>query len=150
VFLVYSVVILSIRLFGATIPDRLGAARTVRVALAVTLAGLLLMAGWAAPAGLFLAAAVLGVGQALAFPGLMTIAIRAAPASERGAVVGTFTAFFDLAYGLGAATLGGVAEAVGLRGTFVTAAVVALVGLGLISRDPRPESLPEPDLGAPS
>lgn len=140
VFLVYSVVILSIRAFGATIPDRLGAARTVRVALAVTLAGLLLMAGWAAPVGLFLAAAVLGVGQALAFPGLMTIAIRAAPASERGAVVGTFTAFFDLAYGVGAATLGGVAEAVGLRGTFATAAVVALVGLGLISRDPRPET----------
>jgi MFS family permease len=134
VFLVYSVVILSIRALGATIPDRLGALRTVRVALVVSMTGLLVMAAWATPAGLFLAAGILAVGQALAFPALMTLAVRAAPASERGSVVGTFTAFFDLAYGVGAAALGGIAEVVGFRGTFAAAAAAAVAGIALITR----------------
>lgn len=62
----------------------------------------------------------------------MTMAIGSAPASERGAVVGTFTAFFDLAFGLGAVTLGAVAALVGYRGLFLTAAVIALGGLSVL------------------
>ena len=57
-------------------------------------------------------------GQALGFPALMTLAVEAAPASERGAVLGTFTGFFDLAYGIGAVSLGGIAHRLGYRGTF--------------------------------
>jgi predicted MFS family arabinose efflux permease len=49
-----------------------------------------------------------------------------------GAVVGTFTAFFDLAYGLGAVSLGAVAAAVGYRGAFLTGAFVAGAGLVLL------------------
>jgi predicted MFS family arabinose efflux permease len=62
----------------------------------------------------------------------MTLAIGMAPRSEMGAVVGTFTAFFDLAYGLGAVSLGGVAAALGYRGAFATGSVVAGAGLALL------------------
>ena len=73
--------------------------------------------------------AVVSVGHALAFPALMTLAIRGAPASERGAVVGTFTAFFDGAFGVGAVSAGAIADAVGYRGAFVGAGIVAGIGL---------------------
>ena len=63
----------------------------------------------------------------------MTIAIRGAPAEERGAVVGTFTAFFDAAFGVGAISAGVIADALGYRGAFAAASLVALGGLGLLA-----------------
>ena len=62
------------------------------------------------------------------FPALMTLAINRAPASERGSVVGTFTAFFDLSFGVGAASAGQIAAMVGYRGAFVAAAVSSADG----------------------
>ena len=55
--------------------------------------------------------------------------------------MGTFTAFFDLSFGLGAVSLGAVAAAFGYRGVFITGALVAAGGLALfmltIGRDGR-------------
>ena len=58
-----------------------------------------------------------GTGVAMAFPALMTIAVRSAPASERGAVIGTFTSFFDAGFGVGAVTLGVVSDGFGFYAT---------------------------------
>ncbi len=132
VFVTYSGLVLAIRLFGARIPDRLGSRRTARIALATSAAGMGIMGLVDVAAGLFAGAVVFAVGQSLAFPALMSIAVRGAPASERGAVVGTFTAFFDLAFGLGAVSLGAVASVFGYAGSFQVAALVALGGLGLL------------------
>lgn len=132
VFVTYSSLVLALRLFGARIPDRLGTRLTARLALAASALGMAIMGLWAATPGLFLGVSVFGIGQALAFPALMSIAVRGAAASERGAVVGTFTAFFDLAFGLGAVTLGAVASTFGYEGAFRVAALVALGGLGLL------------------
>ncbi|MDQ4024585.1 MAG: MFS transporter, partial [Actinomycetota bacterium] len=132
VFVTYSGLVLALRLFGARIPDRLGTRLTARLALTASALGMAVLGFWSAPAGLFVGGAVFGVGQALAFPALMSIAVRGAPASERGAVVGTFTAFFDLAFGLGAVSLGAVASNFGYAGSFRVAGLVALGGLGLL------------------
>jgi MFS family permease len=146
VFALYSVIVLIVRSVGARLPDRLGARRSVRLALSTTAFGFGVMAMWAQPTGLFVGAGLFALGHSLVFPALMTMAIDSAPASERGAVVGTFTAFFDLAFGLGAVTLGAVATAVGYRGLFLTAAVIALGGLSVLlyytsdKRVPRPAS----------
>jgi MFS family permease len=75
---------------------------------------------------------VLAVGQALAFPALMTLAMRGVPVSERGSLVGTFTAFVEVSFGLGPVLLGFVAEGFGFRGAFLAAALVALGGLLLL------------------
>ncbi len=101
------------------------------------------MALWVAPAGLYLGAVVLAVGQAFAFPALMTIAVNNAPANERGSVMGTFTAFFDLSFGGGAIALGFVAHAVGYNGTFLVAMVVALIGTMSLFLAPPPIKLSE-------
>lgn len=132
VFFTFSAVVLGIRLFGARLPDLLGPRRAASAALVTNAAGLLLAAGWASPTGLVAGAVVFGAGQALAFPALMTLAVSGAPASQRGSVVGTFTAFFDLSFGAGAFFLGFVAGAVGYRGAFITAALVSLGGLVLL------------------
>jgi MFS family permease len=81
VFALHSVLILAIRLFGARLPDRLGPRRAAVFALTFTATGLAIMAGWASPPGLYLGAVAFSFGHALAFPALMTLAIRGAPAA---------------------------------------------------------------------
>jgi MFS family permease len=146
VFATYSGLVLALRLFGAQIPDRLGTRLTSRLALTASAAGMAVMGLVESSVGLFAGGAIFGVGQALAFPALMSIAVRGASASERGAVVGTFTAFFDLAFGLGAVSLGTVAAAFGYAGAFRVAALVALGGLAMLyayaKRDARSAPLP--------
>lgn len=132
VFATNSAVIISIRLFGAKLPDKLGAKKAGTAALSATAAGLLVIAAWPAPAGVFVGTVIYAVGHSLAFPALMTLAIKRAPASERGAVVGTFTAFFDFSFGVGAASAGVIATALGYRGAFAAASIVALGGLVLL------------------
>jgi MFS family permease len=128
VFVMYAAIVVAIRSVGARIPDRVGPVVASRTALAFSMTGLLTVALWDRPAGLFVGTGVFAVGSALAFPALMMLALRGAPASQRGAVIGTFTAFVDLGFGVGPATLGFVAEAAGYRGLFLTAAAVAAGG----------------------
>ncbi len=94
----------------------------------------MIIAGWQTVAGLFVGTSLLAVGTSLSFPALMTLAVRGAPASERGSVVGTFTAFFDLGFGVGAAALGGVAALTGIHGAFLVAAGAAVAGWALLMR----------------
>jgi MFS family permease len=136
VLLANSLTILFLRSVGARVPDRLGPLRTARFALVCNPAGLAIMGLWVAVPGLFIGAVVLGIGQALAFPALMTIAVNSAPARERGSVMGTFTAFFDLSFGVGAIALGAVAHAAGYNGAFLAAMGVALVGLATLLAAP--------------
>lgn len=66
--------------------------------------------------------------------------------------MGTTSAFLDLGFGLGPATLGFVAAAVGRGGTFLVGAAVAAAGLLLVliarlgrsSADPEPAPASEP------
>lgn len=132
VFALNSGVIIGIRLFGARLPDKLGAKKAGSSALIAVMVGMLVMGVWAEPAGLYIGTFIYSIGHALAFPALMTLAISRAPASERGSVIGTFTAFFDLSFGVGAVSAGAIADALGYQGAFIAAAFVALGGLVLL------------------
>ena len=59
----------------------------------------------------------------------MTLAVNAAPESERASVVGSFGAFADVGFALGAVSLGAVASAAGYSGVFVVGACASLVGV---------------------
>jgi MFS family permease len=132
VFLLYSVIVVVIRSVGARIPDLIGPVVASRFAFSATTVGLAVVALWSSPAGLFVGVSIFAVGSALTFPALMLLALRGTPASQRGAVIGTFTAFVDLGFGIGPATLGVVSEAFGYEGLFLTASAVALLGLTLL------------------
>lgn len=129
VFLANSLTILLFRSFGARLPDRFGALPTARFSLVCTPLGLAVMAFWAQPMGLYVGAVLLAVGQSMAFPALMTVAINSAPSNERGSVMGTFTAFFDISFGGGALALGAIARSIGYNGLFGVATAVASIGL---------------------
>ena len=136
VLLVFAAVVVGIRSVGARIPDRLGAARATRIALAASAAGLAVVGAWPAPAGLLSGTAVFATGVALLTPAVLTLAVQGVAPRERGAVIGTTSSFLDLAIGLGPAALGLVAAAAGRPQTFLASAAVAAAGLLLVWRRP--------------
>ena len=140
VFLVFSAVVVTTRVVARQVPDRLGPKRTSRIALALIATGLFTIGLWNVPAGLFAGTAIVGFGHALAFPSLMTLAVNAGPASERSSVVGTFSAFTELGFLVGALSLGAVASALGYDSVFVVCAFGPLLGVVVLSRiaTPRP------------
>jgi MFS family permease len=131
VFVLFSVVVLLVRSVGARIPDRVGVRQTSRGALLLDAAGLAIVALWRDPAGVYVGTVVFALGVSLAFPALMAMAVGSVPPAHRGAVVGTVTAFVDLAFA-GPILLGVVADAFGYPGSFLASALVALAGFALL------------------
>jgi predicted MFS family arabinose efflux permease len=129
VLLLFAGIVVGIRSVGARLPDRLGAARATRAAMALTAAGLAVVGVWPAPAGLVAGTAVFAVGIALLTPAVLTLAVEGVAPRERGAVLGTTSSFLDLAIGLGPATLGLVAASTGRPAVFLAGAAVAAAGL---------------------
>lgn len=146
VFLVFSIVVVATRIVARKAPDRLGPKRASGTALLLISAGLLTIGIWNVPAGLYAGTVILAFGQALAFPALMTLAVNSAPATERSSVVGTFTAFTELGFAVGALSLGVIASHLGYGGLFIACAVGPLLGALLLTRlaSPRPLPLPDP------
>ncbi|MBI4261056.1 MAG: MFS transporter [Actinobacteria bacterium] len=147
VFLTYAAVVVLIRSFGARIPDLLGARRAGRLALAGFTVGLAVLGTWRAPAGVFVGTVVSAAGGALAFPALMSLAVSGAAPSDRGAAMGTFTAFVDLGFGVGPVALGVVAATWDYGSSFLAAA--AITGTGLVALQARRRRDVGIDLAAP-
>ena len=144
VFALNAAVVVSIRSLGRRIPDRAGPKRAATLALVLIAAGFALVAAFDSPAGLYGGTIVIGAGQALVFPALMTLAVSAAPAGERSGVVGSFSAFADLGFAAGAVSLGAVESGTGTTGVFAVAGVVAAVGLLPLARVRARPPVPAP------
>lgn len=132
VFLLYGVLILGIRVLGARLPDRLGAHRAGTGALAFGAAGIGIVAAWPTVAGLYVGTFVFALGQSLAYPALLVLALHGVDDSERGSVVGTFSSFFDLSMGIGGVICGLVADQLGYREMFAVGVAFALGGLAYL------------------
>lgn len=122
------------RLLGARLPDRLGARRLSGSALLITAAGLGLMGVLPTVSGLLAGTLLLGLGVAFTTPALASLTVSRAPANERGAALGTFSAFIDLAFGAGPIAMGAVAASSTTPIAFLSAAGVALVGAAILWR----------------
>ena len=122
------------RLLGARLPDRLGARRLSGTALLITAAGLGLMGVLPTVSGLLAGTLLLGLGVAFTTPALASLTVSRAPANERGAALGTFSAFIDLAFGVGPIAMGAVAAASTTPMAFLSAAAVALIGAAILWR----------------
>lgn len=127
-FAVFAIVVVVLRIFGAKLPDQIGAARLSGTALVISAAGL--SVAWLAPTflGLLAATVVFGIGVAFTFPAIMAMAVIGVPPDERGAVVGTAGLFVDAAFGLSPAVLGLLAQSAGYPSTFLVSAAVAGFG----------------------
>ena len=134
VFALYAGSVLAMRVLGARIPDAVGPIWTATIALWALAVGLVVMAAWRAPVGLYAGTVVFALGMSLLFPALNVVVVDGAPASERSSAVATFSIFFDLSQGIGALVLGGVVALGGEPAAFVTGAVLCLVGLVVLRR----------------
>jgi MFS family permease len=132
VFLLYGFVVLSVRIFGARLPDTLGPIRAGTIATGATAIGLALAAVWHSTAGLVVGAMVIAVGSSFLYPSLLLLALRGVPESQRGSVVGTFSAFFDFAGGAAGIVLGGIAAVSSYQGAFAASAVLAAVAMVML------------------
>ena len=131
-FGVYSAVCLLLRLFGARLPERWGARTSVTVSLSATATAVGLLAAVPQPWALWVAAALIGVGQAFAYPALMALTINRVSERERPLALGSFTMFFDIGSIVGGLALGLVADQLGKRSAFAGGVVLALFGLWVL------------------
>ena len=132
VFLLFSFVVLAVRLTGSRLPDKHGPVVIGSIALACSTLGLVGIALWLEPIGLYAFTIPLAVGSALLYPALMAAAVNSAPDNERSSAVATFTMFFEVATALGGAVLGIVASLTSYSGAFLAAACFALTGLAYL------------------
>ena len=132
VFLVYGCLILTVRIFGARLPDRIGPVKAGTIATGTAAAGLLIMAAFAEPAGLYAGTVVFSIGMSFLYPAMLLLALTGLADNERGSAVGTVSSFFDLSQGIGALVLGIVAALTGYRGAFVAGALLGLAALVLL------------------
>jgi MFS family permease len=124
----FAIVVVVLRIVGARLPDRIGAARLSGTALVVSALGMAI-AGFAPTSlGLLVASVVFATGVAFTFPAILAMAVIGVPPGERGVVVGTASLFVDVAFGLSPAVLGVLARSTGYPATFLVSGVIALVG----------------------
>jgi MFS family permease len=139
---IYALVVVGLRIVGATWPDRFGAARLSGAALAVSAVGLSIIGLVNTQLGLLVGTFVFATGVAFTMPALLSLAVSRVPPTERGTVVGTATVFLDLVFGLAPVALGFVADARGYGTTFIVSAVLAAIAAGLLAA--RRSSLEHP------
>jgi MFS family permease len=139
----FAMVVVALRLFGARLPDRIGASTLTGTALVATAVGLLI-SGLAVARflpvgeGLMLGTVVFAAGVAFTMPAILAMAVVGVAPDERGAVVGTAGLFVDAAFGLSPAVLGFLATIIDYPATFLASAVISAVGAAyLLIRKPR-------------
>ena len=131
-FAIYALLVCGLRLVFAKLPDQLGPARVSGAALAIGAVGLTVLGAVPSPIGLIAGTILFGAGVAFLVPGLLTLAVSRVDETERGAVVGTASAFLDLSFGLAPAVLGLVAQSAGFGATFLVGAAASTIGFALL------------------
>jgi MFS family permease len=139
-FTAFATALIFARVLFGHLPDRLGGARVALFCLFVEAAGLALI--WVGRSEIWAAigAVLAGIGYSLVYPGLGVEAVRRAPPQSRGLAMGAYTAFLDVALGLGSPALGLVAGSAGLGAVFLASAVAVLgaafIALRLLNSQP--------------
>jgi MFS family permease len=132
VFTVVAVTTFLGRFAGGALCDRIGPRPVAIAATCVVSAAYALMAFAGSFATAAAAAALLGVGLALIYPSLGLIATRRVAPSQRGAGVGVFTAFMDMAFGAGAVLGGLVVSGTSTEFALASGTVVALLAVPVV------------------
>jgi len=117
------------RVFFAGLPDKLGGARVALVCVLIEAAGQWLIWTGTTPAWAFAGALLTGAGYSLAFPAFGVEAVRRVPAASRGAAMGAYVAFLDVALGLSSPAAGWLAGAQGYGAAYAMGGACALAAM---------------------
>ncbi|MEG1081410.1 MAG: MFS transporter [Pseudomonas sp.] len=119
------------RLLFVNAVNRFGGYHVAMVCMTTEALGLTLL--WLAPSPLLalVGAGLTGFGLSLVYPALGVEAIKQVPVSSRGAGLGAYAVFFDLALATAGPLMGAVALHLGYAWIFCIAALLSLTGVGL-------------------
>jgi MFS family permease len=121
--------------FVGTQSDRLGRGAAIGIGFAFGLVGLFLMMIASSFWVLIVAGIIYSIGQAVAIPNTMALAIDRAHPQRRGAAMGTYTLAYTSGQGIGAAISGGLIEFVGYEAMYAVAIAAMATGLVLTARN---------------
>ncbi|GBQ93902.1 major facilitator superfamily transporter [Acetobacter nitrogenifigens DSM 23921 = NBRC 105050] len=119
------------RFFFASMIGRIGGANVALISMGVETLGLLTLAVGHTPALANLGAALTGAGFSLLFPALGVEAVGRLGAANRGAALGGYSIFLDLAIGVSGPGLGMIIPIWGYEALFFVAAAFSLAGVAL-------------------
>ncbi len=138
VFTVSSVAIAFARLVFGKAPDLLGPIRAATLSIGLTIVGSMVVALWAAPAGVFVAAAILAGGMSMQTPSMIPVAVLGVPAHERSSALATFTMFMDVSVALTGPLIGLIVSGTSYRVAFSTTIVTSVIALVLVHTNMAP------------
>jgi len=142
-FLVYALMSLIIRIFGATLPERLGPRRMVTVALLAFAVGLVAVAAIEAIWALWFAAALIGIGAAFNYPSLNALTVNRVSDADRALAISSFTMFFEIGSAVSGLSIGALGEIIGKQSAFYGGVVMVLLGLFVLRRFVVPAGSPD-------
>jgi MFS family permease len=142
-FLVYALMSLLIRIFGARLPERLGPRRMVTIALLAFAVGLAAVASIDAVWVLWFAAALIGIGAAFNYPSLNALTVNRVSDADRALAISSFTMFFEIGSALSGLSIGALGEIVGKQSAFYGGVVMVLAGLVVLRRFVVPAGSPD-------
>jgi MFS family permease len=131
-FAVYSLTSVLVRIFGATLPERLGPRRAVTIALGTLGIGLTTLAVVPTVAALWVASVLVGIGIAFNYPSLLALTVNRVSDSDRAWAISSFTMFFEVGSVFGGLFIGAFAQAVGKQTGFFGGVMCCVVGLYLL------------------
>ncbi|MBV4458238.1 MFS transporter [Pseudomonas sp. COR58] len=128
---VFGVCFILSRLLFISAINRFGGFTSAIACMIIETLGLVLL--WLAPSTFtaLIGAGLTGLGLSLVYPALGVEAIKQVPGSSRGAGLGAYAVFFDLALAIAGPLMGAVALNLGYSWIFFCAAVLSVGGLGL-------------------
>ena len=133
-YVVFALTVLSVRLFAGRLADVYGRERVGLPALAIGAAAFALLAAQPAPALAYIGVGGFAVAFALLFPALMALTVDGVPEPERGAALGSYTAFFDIGASVGSYAIGALADNFGFGVAFSLPSVLCVVGFASLLR----------------
>ena len=117
-----------VRLFFARAIERFGGFRVAIISFSVECAGLVLLYRAESEQIALVAAALTGAGFALIFPSLGVEAIAQVPPQSRGAALGAYSAFLDLALGITGPIMGELVASDGYSAAFLMVGAATAAG----------------------
>jgi MFS family permease len=130
----FALTVLVIRLVSGRLADRYGRVAVALPGMMLAACGLTVLALQVSPTLAFVGVAGFGAGFSLVFPALMALTVDRVPERERGAAVGSFTAFFDIGSSTGGYAVGAVADHWGFGGAYGLPAGLCVVGAVVLAR----------------
>ncbi|MFP3517011.1 MFS transporter [Pseudomonas sp. SIMBA_077] len=126
---IFGICFIVARLLFTNSINRFGGYTVAITCMAMEAIGLILL--WLAPSSAYalIGAGLAGFGLSLVYPALGVEAVKQVPSSSRGAGLGAYAVFFDLALAIAGPVMGAIALNLGYPWIFFSAALLCILGL---------------------